>query len=48
MSHTIFLLTLCLALITGTIGCRSIHVGGSGNIGGISGGGGISIPVPHK
>ncbi len=29
-------------------GCQSIHVGGSGNIGGISGGGGISIPVPHK
>ncbi len=28
-------------------GCQSIHVGGSGNIGGISGGG-ISIPVPRK
>ena len=29
-------------------GCQSIHIGGSGNIGGISAGTGISIPVPHK
>lgn len=48
MRHAIFFLTLCLALVSGATGCRSIHVGGSGNIGGISGGGGISIPVPRK
>lgn len=48
MKHRIFLLTLCLALVSAAGGCRSIHVGGSGNIGGISGGGGISIPVPRK
>lgn len=48
MKHRIFLLTLYLALLFGASGCQSIHVGGSGNIGGISGGGGISIPVPRK
>lgn len=48
MKNRILFLTLCLALVSGASGCQSIHVGGSGNIGGISGGGGISIPVPRK
>ena len=39
---------ISLVLLLGSSGCQSIHIGGSGNIGGISGGGGISIPVPHK
>ena len=42
------ILTFCLIALFGFAGCQSIHVGGSGNIGGISGGGGISIPVPRK
>lgn len=48
MKHTILLGALCLFLVSGVIGCQSLHVGGSGNVGGISAGGGISIPVPHK
>ncbi len=27
-------------------GCRTINVGGSGNVGGIYGSGGVTIPVP--
>lgn len=42
------ILTVCSIVLLGFAGCQSIHVGGSGNIGGISGGGGISIPVPRK
>lgn len=43
------ILTFCLVILLMNLsGCQSIHVGGSGNIGGISAGGGISIPVPHK
>lgn len=29
-------------------GCKSIHVGGSGEIGGVYGGGGVTIPVPPQ
>lgn len=39
---------LTVFAILGFCGCQSIHVGGSGEIGGISGGGGMNIPVPSK
>ena len=40
-----------LACVVGSLlvslmsGCRSINVGGSGELGGVHGGGGVSIPV---
>ncbi|MFC1666323.1 hypothetical protein ACFL0P_00435 [Candidatus Omnitrophota bacterium] len=29
-------------------GCRSVYVGGSGKIGGVTGSGGVSIPIPKQ
>lgn len=29
-------------------GCSTIHVGGSGRVGDVSGSGGVSIPVPSR
>jgi hypothetical protein len=43
-----YLCLVCLIismLVSLLAGCRSIHVGGSGEIGGVHGGGGVSIPV---
>jgi len=42
------LVCLILILSLSLCGCRSIYVGGSGNIGGVSGSGGVSIPVPDR
>jgi hypothetical protein len=38
--------TLILFMSLG--GCRAINIGGSGNIGGVHGSGGINIPVPQR
>lgn len=34
----VFLISVC--------GCKSIDIGGSGQVGGVFGGGGVSIPIP--
>lgn len=39
---------LLLLFLIFIIGCSSIQVGGSGSLGGVSGGGGVSIPIPKK
>jgi uncharacterized protein YceK len=41
----LILLVLTLVFISG---CSSIHVGGSGKIGDVTGGGGVNIPIPQK
>ena len=40
---TVFLAFLLFASMHG---CKSIRVGGSGEVGGVRGGGGIDIPIP--
>lgn len=37
---------IALILILSASGCRSIYVGGSGNVGDVSGSGGVNIPMP--
>jgi hypothetical protein len=39
-------MVMILALFAFFCGCRSINIGGSGEIGGVHGGGGVTIPVP--
>lgn len=38
---------ILLVLFSFLGGCKSIVVGGSGQIGGVTGGGGVSIPLPR-
>jgi hypothetical protein len=39
---------LCVSVIIAIFGCKRINVGGSGQIGTVTGHGGISIPVPRQ
>lgn len=39
------LFTICCISMSG---CRHIYVGGSGEVGGVHGSGGVTIPVPKK
>lgn len=43
-SISIFICLIALGIIVS--GCRTINVGGSGNVGGVYGSGGVTIPVP--
>ena len=44
-----FAVLILIILVFSVIsGCRSINVGGSGEIGGVYGGGGVSIPIPKS
>lgn len=46
MNKRQLIVVIALILILSASGCRSIYVGGSGNVGDVSGGGGVNIPIP--
>jgi len=41
-------LIIFLVILFGFTGCKSIRVGGSGQVGSVHGGGGADIPIPNK
>jgi len=46
MNKKCLVAAMTLILFFSASGCRSIYVGGSGSVGDVSGGGGVSIPIP--
>lgn len=44
----ILMIVMVLTMLVALYSCRSINVGGSGDIGGVYGAGGVAIPVPPK
>lgn len=41
-----WIIIIVIVSLISVCGCKSINVGGSGQIGGVIGGGGVSIPIP--
>ncbi|MFA4991983.1 MAG: hypothetical protein WC569_05340 [Candidatus Omnitrophota bacterium] len=39
---------LAILFLIFAAGCSNVHVGGSGSVGGVSGSGGVSIPLPQR
>mgnify|MGYP001570509442 CR=1 FL=1 len=46
--YQIFIAAIVFSVLISFLGCKSINVGGSGQIGGVYGGGGVTIPVPPQ
>ena len=42
------IISAILIFLTGLYGCKSIRVGGAGKVGGVTGSGSVTVPIPER